>query len=101
SRWGLRESNQACVTSFWLEFSSRTRCQSRNSLFTVLACLVGISVPPFAHALTERRKLALECLGRTAAPAFRNGLRHGIGEDLLLPSSRRWGRRGRHGPAPP
>src|SRR3979411_2858748 len=34
----------------------------------------------------ERRKLALERLGHTAAPARSQGLRHGIGEDILLPS---------------
>src|SRR5713226_8258417 len=33
----------------------------------------------------ERRELALERLGRTAAPALGHGLRHGIGEDVLLP----------------
>src|SRR6266508_6992450 len=32
----------------------------------------------------ERRILALERLGHTAAPAVRHGLRHGIGEDVLL-----------------
>jgi hypothetical protein len=33
----------------------------------------------------ERRKLTLECLGRTAAPALRHGLRHRTGEDVLFP----------------
>src|SRR6266568_695192 len=32
----------------------------------------------------ERRTLALERLGRTAQPALGHGLRHGIGEDVLL-----------------
>jgi hypothetical protein len=35
--------------------------------------------------LEQRRILALERLGRAAAPALSHGLRHGIGEDVLLP----------------
>src|ERR1700716_4661750 len=52
------------------------------------------SVPPFVPSLClwlalpcyERRILALERLGHTAAPALSQGLCHGIGEDILLPS---------------
>jgi hypothetical protein len=56
----------------------------RESVASGRELTMASSSPLLIGRLYERRTLALERLGRTAAPAVSDGLRHGIGEDVLL-----------------
>src|SRR5215470_20385939 len=59
--------------------SSFQRSTSDVCLLSSLSSLISLDVPCY-----ERRILALERLGGSAAPALRHGLCHGIGENVLL-----------------